>query len=444
MNTYIDINKCFGASKKFLSLSFFLFLQAALFSQVGLVVNNDAYIVLKTSATTDSMFVVVDNPSDGAISTSGTGGNIITTYEKNYIKWNIGTNTGTYTVPFTTALTAVNSSESKIPLSVNITSGGIGDGNIKFSSYTDNNNSDNFRVSDYKPSDVLNVDHGNSDNSSNVVNRWWVIDANDYTVKPTTTLDFNYDDDEAHLDPANTMTELSIFPQRWNPLVADWDDVILSGTLNTTTNSLSGITVSAVNFFRSWALVNSNTPLPITLTGFTAACTENQVVLSWATATELNNDFFTVERSADMLNWKNIATLEGGGTSQQTLIYTYTDTEPERTTSYYRLKQTDYNGDFEYFEIISTNCIKGNTEERVSVYPNPFVNELTVHIGGYEADHPIKYSIYHTSGQLYKGGILEPWGGVIRTNDLPIGAYVLKILVNKSSVRYIKLIKVTK
>ena len=85
--------------------------------QGHMVIKDNAFVVLNTAVRTDSVFVVVDNPSDAAVSTSGTGGNLITKHEKNYLKWNIGTNTGSYNVPFTAAPTATNTSSNKTMLS---------------------------------------------------------------------------------------------------------------------------------------------------------------------------------------------------------------------------------------------------------------------------------------------------------------------------------------
>ena len=240
-------------SSKLFSLFLCFFLQFSGFSQSRVVIKDDAYLVLNTASTSESVFVVLDNGNTNALATSGTGGNIITKHENNQVKWNIGTNTGTYTLPFTTATTATNASESKIPASVNITGAGTGSGNIKFSSYTDNDGTDNYKVSDYKPSDVTSfLNSSSADNSANVVNRFWILDANGYTDKPDVTLEFTYDDDEVTAT-GNSLSEADIFPQRWNSTASKWSDVILSGTLNTTTNKLSDVTVSKANFFKSWS-----------------------------------------------------------------------------------------------------------------------------------------------------------------------------------------------
>ncbi|GEM_PF-3467231 len=96
---------------------------------------------------------------------------------------------------------------------------------------------------------------------------------------------------------------------------------------------------------------------PIELEYFSGRYTEEGVLLDWATATETNNDFFTIERSADGLNFKAIAEIDGAGTSFFTQTYDYLDREAvllkEAGTLYYRLKQTDFDGATSYSDLIT-------------------------------------------------------------------------------------------
>jgi len=96
-----------------------------------------------------------------------------------------------------------------------------------------------------------------------------------------------------------------------------------------------------------------NDPLPIDLLYFKAKIENGQVFLKWATATEINNDYFTIERSIDAHKWKTIAYLPGAGNSNHTRYYDYSDNNPAYGVSYYRLKQTDYDGQFEYFDPVA-------------------------------------------------------------------------------------------
>ena len=75
--------------------------------------------------------------------------------------------------------------------------------------------------------------------------------------------------------------------------------------------------------------------------------------MNWATASELNNDFFTVERSVDGLTWEVVDLVNGSGTTPLRNDYSTQDPRPYSSLSYYRLKQTDFDGAFEYADILS-------------------------------------------------------------------------------------------
>ncbi|MEX1002310.1 MAG: T9SS type A sorting domain-containing protein [Crocinitomicaceae bacterium] len=110
-------------------------------------------------------------------------------------------------------------------------------------------------------------------------------------------------------------------------------------------------------------------PLPIELLYFTASSDDQrqEVKLYWSTASENNNDYFTVERSADGVNWEKVLEKKGAGNSSQTLTYSEIDRNPFMGMSYYRLKQTDFNGEYEYSPIVQVN----RKVDKITVYPNP-------------------------------------------------------------------------
>lgn len=109
--------------------------------------------------------------------------------------------------------------------------------------------------------------------------------------------------------------------------------------------------------------------LPIELLNFNAVSNDKEVEINWSTASELNNDFFTIERSADGENFTEILRTDGAGTSNQQLDYFERDYSPLPGVSYYRLKQTDYNGDFSFSNIVAVKR-KSDLGE-LGVYPNP-------------------------------------------------------------------------
>jgi len=109
--------------------------------------------------------------------------------------------------------------------------------------------------------------------------------------------------------------------------------------------------------------------LPITLLSFDATPSNNGIDLSWITASEKNNDFFTLEKSSDGLAFQEIAKIKGAGNSNQQNIYNYTDKEFFQDLNYYRLKQTDFDGSFVYFPIIGLHSSK--KDPQLTVISNP-------------------------------------------------------------------------
>ncbi len=106
-------------------------------------------------------------------------------------------------------------------------------------------------------------------------------------------------------------------------------------------------------------------PLPILLTSFKAQKTHSGVSLSWGTATEINNSYFTIEKSVDSRSWDAVAKVDGAGTSNSQKNYQYLDRFPMAGINYYRLRQTDYDGKFTFSPVISVELERSG----YSLYP---------------------------------------------------------------------------
>lgn len=259
-----------------------------LFAQAGrLVINDDAFIVIDNNAK-----LVVENPSTNAITTLGSGANIVTESEFDQVVWNIGTSTGTYVMPFSTQTTFT-----KIPFTANITAAGSGSGVVFFSTYPgatwDNDT--------YRPSDVTHMFDYNTNtinNSGHVIDRFWIVDASGYGTKPTATFQFSYRDAE-HLQVGNTIVEGDLGAQRFNSSTNHWGDYLPAGVTNTGTNTTSNVPVSPANFFRSWTLSEVTNPLSSQLAYLQSSCNGNSVVLNWTTLSENNTDHFEIEYYKD-------------------------------------------------------------------------------------------------------------------------------------------------
>lgn len=127
-----------------------------------------------------------------------------------------------------------------------------------------------------------------------------------------------------------------------------WDNVSFEAF---TANS---VTLEGLEGF-SWVTAgpDDGNYLPIELISFAATPQAGTVVLNWSTATELNNDFFTIERSVDGFSWEDLLSISGAGTSIHRLDYSAKDVRPYAGLSYYRLKQTDFDGQFSRSNIVS-------------------------------------------------------------------------------------------
>jgi hypothetical protein len=122
------------------------------------------------------------------------------------------------------------------------------------------------------------------------------------------------------------------------------------------------------------------TTLPIKLVNFTAKTDGKASLLTWRTSTEINNDRFEIERSSDGLSWIKIGEVKGAGNNYQLKNYIFRDIFPVSADNYYRLKQFDINGAFEYSPIKSVNFnLEGDNQ--LSFYPNPAKDEI--HLKGF-------------------------------------------------------------
>jgi hypothetical protein len=133
--------------------------------------------------------------------------------------------------------------------------------------------------------------------------------------------------------------------------------------------------------------------LPVSLSDFKCAAASGGIQLSWTTATETNNKYFTIERSMDGINFKPIAKINGAGNSSTVHNYSYLDKPATIGTYYYRLSQTDYDGNAQTFNV--TSCDETGPIEIGKVYPNPNPGKFTVTI-----DNTITgVQIYNALGQ---------------------------------------------
>lgn len=358
------------------------------FSQI--VLNGGGKININGGTSANNIFLVLNSPPATPIAVSGTSDGIIMEAEFNRLQYNLATGNTAITVPYMSNLLE------QIPLTLTPNAAGTGAGNIRFSGYPAATRATGFDNNNYRPSDVTNMGAlpAVTNNSAKTIDRFWIIDANGYTTKPAVTLSFTYIDAEWAANGGNTITESNLRAQRFSTALNEWGgyiEYLPAGSINVATNVVSGVTVAAADFYRSWTLNDYSVPLPVELISFEANCLNKETVLEWCTASETNNDFFTVEQSIDGVNFQAIGTVAGNGSTTKKHCYTYTTGAGTASMNYYRLSQTDYSKKTTVYNIVSLNAcdnlpdhavLTNNGTKTVGILVNSSVDtryELNVH-----------------------------------------------------------------
>ncbi len=169
--------------------------------------------------------------------------------------------------------------------------------------------------------------------------------------------------------------------------------------------------------------------LPIELSLFEAHMQDDQTVLcSWQTQSEINNDYFTLERSVDAINFEQIFMIEGAGNSNQILNYDYIDQDPYNQVSYYRLKQTDFDGSYSYSEI--REVLPMQFLDIQSVGPVPAFNQTTVTLSSSSSSKGIIKLYDNLSRMVYESHFLILEGNqefILPLHNLSAGHYSIVI-----------------
>jgi len=231
----------------------------------------------------------------------------------------------------------------------------------------------------------------------------------------------------------------------YNDIAMRWESA--SGSVSTTgTYPAYTITATGVSSFSpfTWGSSGGN-PVPVKLISFTGQQTNNGAILDWATATEKDNDHFDLERSFDGSNFLKVGEVPGHGNSTSIVNYSYADyNEASAAVVYYRLKQVDYNGAFEYSNIVT---LTPGTKANISILnqsPNPFGDHISVNYNMPSSGSAI-IKINDELGRTVSSTQVNANRGVnviqINTSDLAKGIYMMNIEYNGVSSEYTRLIK---
>lgn len=179
------------------------------------------------------------------------------------------------------------------------------------------------------------------------------------------------------------------------------------------------------------AKVGTTNPLPVSLIEFYAQCVDRIVHLNWSTASETNNDYFTIERSPDMTIWDQLAIVDGAGNSNSIRTYSYDDESPYEGNSYYRLSQTDFNGASETFAPITVECLSNPGSNEAVFFPNPFDGSVVLQLSNTSTEK-IHIVVYDMLGKVVYNKDLDAIEAahqefVLNFADLSTGMYFVDV-----------------
>lgn len=202
-------------------------------------------------------------------------------------------------------------------------------------------------------------------------------------------------------------------------------------------NASSTVELKYVNFASGSAAaitmkIYENTALPVSFAGLMVTKNGSTANIEWSTASEHNNNFFTVEKSTDGISFEMIITVKGAGNSNQITEYNTIDNKLSFGTSYYRIKQTDVNNNSTYSAIISIN---NTNNAEVTVYPNPANEneEINVVLAGMN-DAQITISIRDLQGMEYFSQTVTGETPLIAiNNNMAPGMYIVAVSSENNS-----------
>lgn len=402
-------------------------------TSVGGVVTTTGILSLGTRPLDlNSRVLTITNPATAAI-TNTTGYAISETNvatNPSVITWNMNTTVGSFVYPFGTTLGL------QIPLTFNKTVATAANVSVATRPTASSANTPWAGGVTHMFDPTLAQD--GSDEA--VIDRWWEINS---TASITADVTFRY--------VGTTENTLQVPYNTGNLGAQYWTAAWLPNNANigsapAVLAGVGAVTASALpigNAYTPWVLSSVAAPLPVELTSFTSSCSGNSVELSWSTASETNNSHFTVQRSDDGVNFRDIGTRAGHGTTTQMHFYSLTDTEPTSGATYYRLKQTDYNGQFTTTPlIVQDQC--GNGGETVSSFANG--NDLVIDIFTPNSSE-YTINVFDAQGKLVVADVVAAGEGSNRydlNGVIPsVGIYMVTV-TGASGMQYINKLYVQK
>jgi hypothetical protein len=299
------------------------------------------------------------------------------------IVWTTGTSNATFTFPFGTL------SGSYIPYSLVKTVGATAAGTVSVATYGTGPANTPY------PSTVGHTsDAAGDDQSALVVDRYWMVNTTGYATL-TGTQNMSFVASEA------TSVTAPRAAQRWDGS-GTWTPKVGNSSANPFPIPSSNLATSSI-----WVVVSNSIALPVEWLDFDVRLNNHEVEISWKTAMESNNDYFTVERAQDIERFEPLATVPGKGTTSAVSSYSVVDPNPMHGTTYYRVKQIDYDGTASYSGLRSVTY-DGPDFAFLNVYPSPGDGKsMKVDIQGLRDRRSVYLEIFNSQGQVVWSQILN-------------------------------------
>ncbi|MBC6607273.1 T9SS type A sorting domain-containing protein [Hymenobacter sp. BT188] len=283
----------------------------------------------------------------------------------------------------------------------------------------------------------VNGDPTNPSSNKTIRRRFRILSTRE--TAPNRTLEFTYRNaNPSELEgnnPANLQLYSSVDRTGFYSSVGTVTPASGPSTSNTATLIFNGSLTFNNNYF---SLSSNNAPLPVELISFTGKAENKTVRLTWATASELQNKGFEIERRTVSGEWTTLGFVAGNGTSSQRNNYTYVDRSASAGNNYYRLRQIDLDGKSVYSQPITVQ-LGGNGQMAFSVSPVPTTDVLT--INGLSAGKHVA-EIYNARGQrVMRQEFNDSTPAALSVRTLPVGVYMIRVLGANRSTQNARFIK---
>ena len=277
----------------------------------------------------------------------------------------------------------------------------IGDGSV-YSPITLNFTSGSFS-SGNATVNLTTSKHPNNASTTDYLNRYWTVSSSGITSF-SCSVSAQYDDGDI------AGTEGDLVGGKWDG--SAWTDL---GAVTAGSNLVTG-TVSSFSDFTG----GEPGVFPVEWLDFTTKIKNDQVELDWATAQESNSDYFEIERSQNQNDWSALGQVKAQGFSQSVEKYQFTDINPLKGTSYYRLRQVDFDGKFDFSPAVEVHF----DSKVIAVFPNPMSDHLNLNVLG---DFSIQATLFDIEGKVVLRSQLEKGSHKMDVSHLSPGVYFLHL-----------------